>query len=112
MEGSGIQQENRINFPSAQQLNDSILAISGRVLGFSIAFLRRADDFESSILLKVAWVLLGACVLLNVFARVVSLDPSGDDKIAVLCWRFLASLSAGAFISGLGLLTAFSVMNV
>ena len=93
-------------------MNDSILAISGRVLGFSIAFLRRADDFESSILLKVAWVLLGACVLLNVFARVVSLDPIGDDKIVVLCWRFLASLSAGAFISGLGLLTAFSVMNV
>ena len=93
-------------------MNDSILAISGRVLGFSIAFLSRADDFESSILLKVAWVLLGACVLLNVFARVVSLDPSGDDKIAVLCWRFLASLSAGAFISGLGLLSAFSVMDV
>ena len=112
MEESGIQQENRINFPSAQQLNDSILAISGRVLGFSIAFLSRADDFESSILLKVAWVLLGACVLLNVFARVVSLDPIGDDKIVVLWWRFLASLSAGAFISGLGLLTAFSVMNV
>ena len=107
-----MQQENRINFPSAQQLNDSILAVGGRVLGFSIAFLSRADDCESSILLEVAWVLLSACVLLNVFARVVSPDPSGDDKIAVRCWRFLAPLSAGAFISGLGLLTEFGVMNV
>jgi len=107
-----MQQENWINFPSSQQLNDSTLAISGTMLGFSIAFLSRAGDFESSILLKESWVLLGACVLLNVFARVVSPDPSGEDKIAILCWHFLAPLSAGAFISGLRLLTAFGLMNV
>ena len=107
-----MQQENRINFASAQQLNDSILTISGMVLGFSVAFLSRAGGFESTILLKEAWILLGTFILLNVFARVVSPNPSGGDKIAVLCWQFLAPLSAGAFISGLGLLTAFGVMNV
>ncbi len=105
-------QENRINFASAQQLNDSILTISGTVLGFSIAFLSRADTLESTLLLKEAWILLVACILLNVFARVISPEPTGQDKIAVLCWRFLAPLSAGAFISGLGLLTAFGVVNV
>ena len=105
-------QENRINFASAQQLNDSILTISGTVLGFSIAFLSRADTLESTLLLKEAWVLLVACILLNVFARVISPEPTGQDKTAVLCWRFLAPLSAGAFISGLGLLTAFGVVNV
>ena len=51
-------------------------------------------------------------ILLNVFARVVSPEPGDSDRFAILCWRFLAPLSAGAFLSGIGLLTAFGIMNV
>ena len=105
-------QENRINFASAQQLNNTVLTIGGTVLGFSIAFLSKADSLEYSLLLKEAWTLLAVSVLLNVFARVVSPEPGDSDRFAVLCWRFLAPLSAGAFISGFGLLTAFGIMNV
>ncbi|MCI0830611.1 MAG: hypothetical protein J4N67_10795 [Chloroflexi bacterium] len=105
-------QENRINFASAQQLNDTVLTIGGTVLGFSIAFLSRADSLEFTLLLKEAWTLLAVSVLLNVFSRVVSPEPGDSDRFAILCWRFLAPLSAGAFLSGLGLLTAFGVMNV
>ena len=104
-------QENRINFASAQQLNDTVLTIGGTVLGFSIAFLSRADSLEFTLLLKEAWTLLAVSVLLNVFSRVVSPEPGDSDRFAILCWRFLAPLSAGAFLSGLGLLTAFGVMN-
>ena len=50
-----MSQENRINFASAQQLNDTILTISGVVLGFSIAFLSREGTLEYSLLLKEAW---------------------------------------------------------
>ena len=50
-----MNQENRINFASAQQLNDTILTISGVVLGFSIAFLSREGTLEYSLLLKEAW---------------------------------------------------------
>ncbi|MCH7844059.1 MAG: hypothetical protein J4O11_01375 [Chloroflexi bacterium] len=105
-------QENRINFASAQQLNDTVLTIGGTVLGFSIAFLSRADSLEFTLLLKEAWTLLAVSILLNVFSRVVSPEPGDSDRFAILCWRFLAPLSAGAFLSGLGLLTAFGVMNV
>ncbi|MCH8799344.1 MAG: hypothetical protein IH963_00380 [Chloroflexi bacterium] len=105
-------QENRINFASAQQLNDTVLTIGGTVLGFSIAFLSRADSLEFTLLLKEAWTLLAVSVLLNVFSRVVSPEPGDSDRFAILCWRFLAPLSAGAFLSGLGLLTAFGIMNV
>ena len=105
-------QENRINFASAQQLNDTVLTIGGTVLGFSIAFLSRADSLEFTLLLKEAWTLLAVSVLLNVFSRVVSPEPGDSDRFSILCWRFLAPLSAGAFLSGLGLLTAFGVMNV
>jgi hypothetical protein len=105
-------QENRINFASAQQLNNTVLTIGGTILGFSIAFLTGADSLEYSLLLKEAWVLLAVSVLLNVFARVVSPEPGDSDRFAVLCWRFLAPLSAGAFLSGFGLLTAFGIMNV
>ena len=105
-------QENRINFASAQQLNDTVLTIGGTVLGFSIAFLSRADSLEFTLLLKEAWTLLAVSVLLNVFSRVVSPEPGDSDRFAILCWRFLAPLSAGPFLSGLGLLTAFGVMNV
>ena len=105
-------QENRINFASAQQLNNTVLTIGGAVLGFSIAFLASADSLEYSLLLKEAWVLLAASIVLNVFARVVSPEPGDSDRFAVLCWRFLAPLSAGAFLSGFGLLTAFGIMNV
>ena len=105
-------QENRINFASAQQLNNTVLTIGGTVLGFSIAFLSNADSLEYSLLLKEAWILLAVSILLNVFARVVSPEPGDSDRFAVLCWRFLAPLSAGAFISGFGLLTAFGIMNV
>ena len=105
-------QENRINFASAQQLNNTVLTIGGTVLGFSIAFLSKADSLEYSLLLKEAWILLAVSLLLNVFARVVSPEPGDSDRFAVLCWRFLAPLSAGAFISGFGLLTAFGIMNV
>lgn len=105
-------QENRINFASAQQLNDTVLTIGGTVLGFSIAFLSRADSLEFTLLLKEAWTLLAVSILLNVFSRVVSPEPGDSDRFAILCWRFLAPLSAGAFLSGLGLLTAFGIMNV
>lgn len=105
-------QKNRINFASAQQLNNTVLTIGGTVLGFSIAFLSKADSLEYSLLLKEAWILLAVSVLLNVFARVVSPEPGDSDRFAILCWRFLAPLSAGAFISGFGLLTAFGIMNV
>ena len=105
-------QENRINFASAQQLNDTVLTIGGTVLGFSIAFLSRADSLEFTLLLKEAWTLLAVSILLNVFSRVVSPEPGDSDRFAILCWRYLAPLSAGAFLSGLGLLTAFGVMNV
>ena len=47
-----MNQENRINFASAQQSNDTILTISGVVLGFSIAFLSRAGTLGYSLLLK------------------------------------------------------------
>jgi len=105
-------QENRVNFAAAQQLNDTILMISGIVLGFSIAFLSRADSLEYSLLLQQAWTVLALGILLNVFARVVSPEPGDSDRFAILCWRFLAPLSAGAFLSGIGLLTAFGIMNV
>ncbi|MCH7736793.1 MAG: hypothetical protein IH872_05255 [Chloroflexi bacterium] len=105
-------QENRINFASAQQLNDTMLTISGTVLGFSIAFLSRADSLDVSFLLKEAWILLAIGILLNVFARIVSPEPGDSDRFSILCWRFLAPLSAGAFLSGIGLLTAFGIMNV
>ena len=105
-------QEHRVNFAAAQQLNDTILTISGMVLGFSIAFLSRAESLEYSLLLQEAWTVLAISILLNVFARVVSPEPGDSDRLAVLCWRFLAPLSAGAFLSGLGLMTAFGVMNV
>ncbi len=105
-------QENRISFASAQQLNDTILTIGGTILGFSIAFLSRSETLEYSLLLKEAWALLAAGVFLNIFARVVSPEPGDSDKLAVLCWRFLAPLSAGAFISGLSLMTAFGIMNI
>ena len=45
-------QENRVNFAAAQQLNDTILMISGIALGFSIAFLSRAESMEYSLLLQ------------------------------------------------------------
>jgi len=93
-------------------LNESILTVSGAVLGFSIAFLSKAEDLESSLLLKEACVLLRAYILLNVFTRVVSTEHSSQDRIAALCWRFLAPLSAVAFISGLGLVTALGLLNV
>ena len=105
-------QEHRVNFAAAQQLNDTILTISGMVLGFSIAFLSRAESLEYSLLLQEAWTVLAISILLNVCARVVSPEPGDSDRLAVLCWRFLAPLSAGAFLSGLGLLTAFGIMNV
>jgi len=105
-------QENRVNFAAAQQLNDTILMISGIVLGLSIVFLSRAESMEYSLLLQQTWTVLATGVLLNVFARVVSPEPSDSDRFAILCWRFLAPLSAGAFLSGLGLLTAFGAMNV
>ena len=105
-------QEHRVNFAAAQQLNDTILMISGIVLGFSIAFLSRAGSIEYSFLLQQAWTVLAIGVLLNVFARVVSPEPGDSDRFAIICWRFLAPLSAGAFLSGLGLLTAFGIMNV
>ena len=111
-EETGLVQEHRVNFAAAQQLNDSILMISGMVLGFSIAFLSRAGAMEYSLLLQQAWIVLAISILLNVFARVVSPEPGDSDRFAILCWRFLAPLSAGAFLSGLGLLTAFGVMNV
>ena len=107
-----MNQENRINFASAQQLNGTILPISGIVLGFSIAFLSRAGTLEYSLLLKEAWAVFAITILLSVFSRVVSPEPGESDRMAVLCWRFLAPLSAGAFLSGLGLLTAFGIMNV
>ena len=107
-----MNQENRINFASAQQLNDTILTISGLVLGFPIAFLSRAGTLEYSLLLKEAWAVFAIAILLNVFSRVVSPEPSDSDRLAVLCWRFLAPLSAGAFLSSLGLLTAFGILNV
>ena len=106
-----MNQENRINFASAQQLNGTILPISGIVLGFSIAFLSRAGTLEYP-LLKEAWAVFAITILLNVFSRVVSPEPGESDRMAVLCWRFLAPLSAGAFLSGLGLLTALGIMNV
>jgi len=111
-EAKGMAQENRINFASAQQLNNTVLTIGGTILGFSIAFLTGANSLEYSLLLKEAWVLFAVSVLLNVFARVVSPEPGDSDRFAVLCWRFLAPLSAGAFFSGFGLLTAFGIMNV
>jgi hypothetical protein len=111
-EGNGLIQENRVNFAAAQQLNDTILMISGIVLGFSIAFLSRAESLEYASLLQQAWTVLAIGVLLNVFARVVSPEPGDSDRFAIICWRFLAPLSAGAFLSGLGLLTAFGIMNV
>ena len=49
-----MNQENRITFASAQQLNGTILPISGIVLRFSIAFLSRAGTLEYSMLLKEA----------------------------------------------------------
>ena len=105
-------QEHRVNFAAAQQLNDTILMISGIVLGFSIAFLSRAGAMEYSLLLQQAWGVLAIGILLNVFARVVSPEPGDSDRFAILWRRFLAPLSAGAFLSGLGLLTAFGIMNV
>ena len=105
-------QENRVNFAAAQQLNDTILMISGIALGFSIAFLSRAESMEYSLLLQQVWTVLAIGVLLNVFARMVLPEPGDSDRFAILCWRFLAPLSAGAFLSGLGLLTAFGIMNV
>jgi len=101
-------QENRIAFASSQQLNDTILTIGGTILGFSIAFLSKSD----SRLIKEAWALLAVAIFLNVFSRIVSPEPSESDRIAVLRWRFLAPLSAGAFISGLCLMTVFGIMNV
>jgi len=105
-------QENRIAFASSQQLNDTILTIGGTILGFSIAFLSKSDSLDYSLLLKAAWALLVVAIFLNVFARIVSPEPGEFDRFAVLCWRFLAPLSAGAFISGLALMTAFGIMNV
>lgn len=105
-------QENRITFASAQQLNDTILTIGGTILGFSIAFLSKSDSLDYSLLLKEAWALLAVAIFLNIFARIVSPEPSDSDRFSVLCWRFLAPLSAGAFISGLSLMTAFGIMNV
>ena len=105
-------QEHRVNFAAAQQLNDTILTISGLVLGFSIAFLTRDASLDHSFLLRQAWIVLAFGILLNVFARVVSPEPDDSDRLSVLCWRFLAPLSAGAFLSGLGLLTVFGIMNV
>ena len=107
-----MNQENRINFASAQQLNDTILTISGVVLGFPIAFLSRAGTLGYSLLLKETWAVFAIAILLNVFSRFVSSEPSDSDRLAVLCWRFLAPLSAGAFLSSLGLLTAFGILNV
>ena len=49
-----MNQENRITFASAQQLNGTILPISGIVSRFSIAFLSRAGNLEYSMLLKEA----------------------------------------------------------
>ena len=95
-------QENRINFALAQQLNDTILTISGVVLGFSIAFLSRPGTLEYSLLLKEAWAVFAIAILLNVFSRVVSPEPGDSDRMTVQCWRFLAPLSAGAFLSGRG----------
>ena len=105
-------QESRINFAAAQQLNNTVMTNGGANLGISIAFLTGADSLEYSLLLKEAWILLALSVLLNVFARVVSPEPGDSDRFAALCWRFLAPLSAGAFVSGFGLLTAFGIMNV
>ena len=107
-----MNQENRINFASAQQSNDTMLTISGVVSGFSIAFLSRAGTLGYSLLLKEAWAVFAIAILLNVFSRVVSPEPGDSDRMAVLCWRFLAPLSASAFLSSLGLLTAFGIMNV
>ena len=70
-----MNQENRINFGSAQQSNDTILTISGVVLGFSIAFLSRAGTLGYSLLLKEAWAVFAIAILLNVFSRVVSPEP-------------------------------------
>ena len=70
-----MSQENRINFASAQQLNDTILTISGVVLGSSIAFLSMAGTLEYSLLLKEAWAVFAITIPLNVFSRVVSPEP-------------------------------------
>jgi hypothetical protein len=105
-------QENRITFASAQQLNDTILTIGGTILGFSIAFLSKSDSLDYSLLLKEAWALLAVAIFLNIFSRIVSPEPGDSDRFSVLCWRFLAPLSAGAFISGLSLMTVFGIMNV
>ncbi|HIM62491.1 MAG TPA: hypothetical protein EYM73_03810 [Dehalococcoidia bacterium] len=78
-------QEHRVNFAAAQQLNDTILMISGIVLGFSIAFLSRAGAMEYSLLLQQAWGVLAIGILLNVFARVVSPEPGDSDRFAILC---------------------------
>ena len=91
-------QENRVNFAAAQQLNDTILMISGIVLGLSIVFLSRAESMEYSLLLQQTWTVLATGVLLKVFARAVSPEPGDSDRFAILCWRFLAPLSADAFL--------------
>ena len=75
-------QEHRVNFAAAQQLNDTILMISGIVLGFSIAFLSRAGAMEYSLLLQQAWGVLAIGIL---FARVVSPEPGDSDRFAILC---------------------------
>ena len=70
-----MNQENRINFASAQQSNDTMLTISGVVLGFSIAFLSRAGTLGYSLLLKEAWAVFAIAILLNVSRGSSRLSP-------------------------------------
>ena len=48
------------------RLNDAVLTISGTVLGFSVAFLSKADFLESTILLQVTWIFLAISISANV----------------------------------------------
>lgn len=98
----------------AKQLNDSILTISGTVLGFSVAFLTRQDSLESALVLKEAWIALVVAVFLNIFARLtapLNADDIRSDRL-IAAWGLWVIFSVLAFLLGLALLTVFGINNL
>lgn len=93
---------------AVRQINDSMLTISGTVLGFSVAFLTVADSLELTVLLRIAWVALAAAIISNVGARYKMLMVLRPNTAVGQMTIF----SGIAFLIGLTSLMLFGLFNV
>ena len=102
------------------RLSDSVLIVSGTILGFSVSFLAKENDLTSAYLLRSAWIALALAIFCHVngrLAAVINLSPLPFIPAKIRpsldgLRRVYVQISAGSFMVALGLLTAFGFINV